>query len=115
MRQTSRPVMTEALEPRCLRSGDSYVITQVQHAGMLLPAVQAVREVSKLATVQVGGAVSAGVGPAGGGSDSVWLDMGYPILGGRECKPMFAFLVEDLDNAHGGGGDLAAMPRLSPS
>lgn len=36
-----------------------------------------------------------------GGNDSVWIDLGYPVqvsTNGRKFKPMFAFLVTDLDN-----------------
>src|SRR6185437_10348032 len=36
-----------------------------------------------------------------GGNDSVWLDLGFPILqapDGRRFKPLFAPLVVDLDN-----------------
>ena len=40
-----------------------------------------------------------GWGPAG--NDSVWIDLGYPIItlaaSGRKVKPMFAILITDLD------------------
>jgi hypothetical protein len=39
------------------------------------------------------------IGP--GGCDSLWLDLDFPVLthvSGRKYKPLFAFLVTDLDN-----------------
>jgi hypothetical protein len=56
---------------------------------------------------------------APGGNDSVWIDMGHPVVtgaDGRKFKPMFAWLVEDLDglvnvNAHGNlMGPIPAAP-----
>jgi hypothetical protein len=46
---------------------------------------------------------------APGGNDSIWIDLGYPVKtlpDGRKYKPLFAFLVRDLDalinlNVHG--------------
>jgi len=38
---------------------------------------------------------------ASGGNDSIWIDLGFPVQGasdGRKFKPLFAFLVLDLDN-----------------
>lgn len=35
------------------------------------------------------------------GNDSFWMDLGYPVQtsgDGRKFKPLFAFLIEDLDN-----------------
>jgi hypothetical protein len=48
-------------------------------------------------------------GPYGGGSDSFWMDLNYPVQtarNGKKYKPLFAFLVMDLDgrvnvNVHG--------------
>jgi hypothetical protein len=37
----------------------------------------------------------------GGSNDSFWIDLGFPVQttsGGRQFKPLFAFLVLDLDN-----------------
>ncbi len=50
-----------------------------------------------------------------GVNDSVWIDLGFPAVtgrGGRSVKPMFAFLVLDLDgkiniNAHGNWSQIA--------
>lgn len=39
--------------------------------------------------------------PGGNGFDSYWIDLGYPVnvtRGGTKFKPLFAFLVVDLDN-----------------
>lgn len=39
--------------------------------------------------------------PGGNGFDSYWMDLGYPVnvtRGGTKFKPLFAFLVVDLDN-----------------
>jgi len=40
-------------------------------------------------------------GHAGGPNDSIWVDLGFPVLtgpDGRRFKPLFAPLVQDLDN-----------------
>jgi hypothetical protein len=50
--------------------------------------------------------------------DSIWLDLGYPVqttLDGRRFKPLFAFLVVDLDgklnlNAHGNLANQSGTP-----
>ena len=47
--------------------------------------------------------------------DSIWVDLGYPVMkdaSGRQFKPMFAILCQDLDgrlnvNAHGSRFDVA--------
>src|SRR5262249_20080057 len=35
-----------------------------------------------------------------GGNDSIWLDLGYPVMyvGRKKVKPLFAFVIVDLDN-----------------
>jgi hypothetical protein len=51
-------------------------------------------------SLSISGEGTAGAAMADGGTDGIWIDLGFPALtaaDGQKFKPLFAFYVEDLD------------------